>query len=245
MSGSIIHLSVVDSTNIYTTKQLSQSGMKEWTTVMADSQSLGKGQRGRKWDSEFGRNLLCSTVVKPVHLRVREQFLVSAAASISVCLTLMDFGMEAQIKWPNDILVNGRKIAGLLIENQLAQDCIESSVVGLGLNVNQDEFNNYPWPATSMVKEASNQFDREEVLHAFRDHFKTMLEATSRSKIALLNQYNELLYAKGEVISFQIGDLAFSARLKGVTLLGELVIEENGKEKQYVNGEIRLSRISA
>lgn len=244
MSGSIIHLSVVDSTNIYTSKLIGQSDINEWTIVVAESQSAGKGQRGKIWDSQYGKNLLCSTFVKPNFLRIQEQFIVSAAVSLAVCNTLQDFGLDPKIKWPNDILVKSKKIAGILIENQLDKDCVQSSIVGVGLNVNQKEFNIYEWPATSMKLELGDlELDLEEVILIFRKHFQSMIQLGRTNKLMILGAYNQLLYAKGEQITFVSAQKIQVGVLKEVSLLGEIVIQQADYEMRYVNGMLRFKNI--
>lgn len=245
MDGLIIRLSVVDSTNIYTTKMLSQSGIKPWTVVVADSQKSGKGQRGNSWESEFGKNLLCSIALFPEDLKVLEQFKISMTASLAVCDALADYGIAANVKWPNDILVNGRKVAGILIENQIINDRIASSIVGIGLNVNQQSFNTYPWPATSMKKQLRGQdVDLEGLLGCLLFHMRSLMDEATYNKVSLINKYNDLLEYKGIEISFSDGRKTLVGFCKGVTLLGEIVIEVNGNETSFVNGEIKLNRTS-
>jgi BirA family transcriptional regulator, biotin operon repressor / biotin---[acetyl-CoA-carboxylase] ligase len=241
MSGSIIHIAVVDSTNIYTSKLLGQSDIMEWTMVVADSQTAGKGQRGKTWESEYGKNMLCTTYLKPNFLRIQEQFIVSAAVCLAVCNTLLDYGIEPQIKWPNDILVKSKKIAGVLIENQLDRDYVESSLVGVGLNVNQQHFNLYPWPATSMKRELNGlDVDLDELIPIFRNHFQTLMELGRTSKMIILSAYNQFLYAKGEAVNFVSANKNQFGILKGVTLFGEIVIQQTAGESHFVNGEIKL-----
>lgn len=243
MNGLIIRLSVVDSTNIYTSKLLSQSGIKPWTVVVADSQKSGKGQRGNSWESEFGKNLLCSIALFPEDLKVLEQFKISMAASLAVCDALADYGIEANVKWPNDILVGGRKVAGILIENQIINERISSSVVGIGLNVNQQSFSPYPWPATSMKQQLKSQdIDVEGLLGCLILHMRNLMDEAAHNKVALINKYNQLLAHRGREISFSDGRKTLVGWCKGVTLLGEIVIDVDGKEMSYVNGEIKLNR---
>jgi len=243
MNVSIIPFPVINSTNIYTTGLLSQSGISEWTVVMADSQTGGKGQRGKTWDSEFGKNILCSIAVFPEHLRIHEQFLLSAAASLALCKTLSSLGIEAQIKWPNDIMVKGKKIAGILIENQLSEQNIDSSVIGVGLNVNQVDFNTgYPWPATSIKAQlrAKDDINREEVLFDFLKNLHFFLERSKFSKTSIQSAYNERLMLRGNRVSYTYRDTQVQGLLRGVTLLGELVIRSEDSEMKFVNGEVRL-----
>lgn len=243
MNVSIVHFPVIDSTNIYTTGLLSQSGIPEWTVIMADSQTGGKGQRGKTWDSEYGKNLLCSVVVFPLFLQMHEQFMVSAAVSLAVCKTLSSFQIEAQIKWPNDIMVKGKKIAGLLIENQLSDRSIDSSVIGIGLNINQVDFcNSYAWPATSMKASlgAVSDISRDEVLLDILKNLHTFLEKCKVGHIALCTAYNELLLFKGEQVVFTHAGNKTEGKLKGVTLLGEIVIQTEQGDHKFVNGEVSL-----
>lgn len=244
MDGQIIRLSVVNSTNIYTTGLLSQSDIGEWVTVVADSQTGGKGQRGRSWDSEYGKNLLCSTAIRPHFLKVHEQFMVSAAASCAIVNTLLDLGLKAQVKWPNDIIIGGKKVAGLLIENQLEQQHIEWSVVGLGLNVNQRSFNVYPWPATSLANELGKEVDLDELLSSFRSQFQSALALAQNARLSLIQAYNDLLLYRGEEVQFLEKGRVYRGKLKGVTLLGEIVLDTAAGEKKFVNGEVRLLHTS-
>lgn len=210
---------------------------------MADSQTGGKGQRGKSWDSEFGKNILCSVVVFPEHLRIQEQFLISAAVSLALCKTLSTLGIEAQIKWPNDIMVKGKKIAGILIENQLSDQHVEASVIGVGLNVNQVEFNpEYTWPATSVKAQlrASTDFNRDEILLDFLKNLHAYLDRSKFGKTSIQSAYNERLMLKGNHVFYTYMDTRIHGLLKGVTLLGELVIQSEDAERKFVNGEVRL-----
>ncbi|MDP4934375.1 MAG: biotin--[acetyl-CoA-carboxylase] ligase, partial [Salibacteraceae bacterium] len=155
MNGNRIRLSVVASTNLYTTQLLGQCVIDEFTLVSAQFQEQGKGQRGKSWQSNAGENMLSSLVFLP-KIKVKNQFLVSAATALSLIELLQNYGLIAQIKWPNDILVKGKKIAGILIENQIKGEKIESSVIGVGLNVNQSLFDAFDWEATSISIETKS-----------------------------------------------------------------------------------------
>jgi BirA family biotin operon repressor/biotin-[acetyl-CoA-carboxylase] ligase len=109
----IIHLSDIDSTNNFAAKLLSQNLCQNGAVIMADVQTQGKGQRGNIWLSESGKNLLCSFVFKPDNLSVENQRALTWVTSLSLLQTLRKFNIEAQIKWPNDLLVGGKKIAGI------------------------------------------------------------------------------------------------------------------------------------
>jgi len=137
--AAIIRLETVDSTNNYAANLLKLSRVPEGTVITALEQTAGKGQRGAKWNSNKGDNLLCSIVLYPQMLRAEMQFLLSQAAALAV----RDFVEELvstlhiQIKWPNDIVANDKKVCGILIETNLADDKVQNAIVGIGININQ------------------------------------------------------------------------------------------------------------
>ncbi len=245
MNGEIIRLSVVDSTNIYTSKMLSQSGMIEWTTVVADHQTVGKGQRGRKWESKIGDNLLCSTLLKPTHLKSEQHFFISMVASIAAQSTLLQFGLRSKIKWPNDILVEGKKLAGILIENQISKGHLDSSIVGFGLNVNQPEFSTYPWEATSMINLLGVETDLDQVLETYRRELEIAYELTFRPFDELYTRYSSSLYGLSSELTFFQGNKKVQGRLSNVDASGRLVLNINGSLVAFASGEIRLARTSS
>ena len=149
-----IKLDAVGSTNDYASELLSR-GLKrekvfEGTVVYALSQRAGKGQRGKKWESEPFKNLTFSIVFYPSFLSAQEQFMLSKAVSLGICDYVSSvINKEAKIKWPNDIKVGNEKIAGILIENSIRNNEIMHSIVGIGLNVNQTGFGkNIPNPTS-------------------------------------------------------------------------------------------------
>lgn len=240
--GNIIRLLVVDSTNIYTSKKLSQFGMNEWTAVVADQQTLGKGQRGKQWHSQFGKNLLMSVYVKPRAIKHDHQFLISAASGLAIIKTLGEYGIEGKLKWPNDVLVGDAKICGLLIENQWEKNNLECSIIGIGLNVNQIEFNDYPWKATSMTKLKSQTFDLDEVLEKVIKNLKQLM-AIAESKPAIVwTHYQLALYRLNQEIKFKTGDNVLEGILKGVNESGAIQIQTERELHSFVNGEVKLMR---
>lgn len=137
---------VLPSTNDFAAELLSKSRPAEGTVVRADSQSAGRGQFGSRWESSAGKNLLVSIIFYPKFLEPSEQFRLNEAVALAVRSTVAqslsrdDF--DAKVKWPNDIFLNGKKVAGILIQNSLSGSEISSSIVGIGLNVNELEFPN-------------------------------------------------------------------------------------------------------
>jgi len=117
--------------------QLAVEGAAHGEVVIADHQTRGKGRRGRSWVSPPGKNLYCSVILRPELIPQRAPELTLVAA-LAVAAALRDFGAEAQIKWPNDLLLNGRKVAGILTELSAEQDRIHFAVLGIGVNLNSD-----------------------------------------------------------------------------------------------------------
>ncbi len=123
----LIHLPSVDSTNKYAAAILHKENATEGTVILADVQTQGKGQGDNTWLSDKGLNLLCSIILKPDFLPAYKQFYLSMciATGINDCLT--DLGIRSQVKWPNDILINGKKVAGILIENTILSQNLHTS----------------------------------------------------------------------------------------------------------------------
>ena len=133
--------------------------------ICAERQTAGRGQRGHTWSSEEGRNLMFSLVWEPRFLPVSEQFLLSEAVALALTDLFGGYGIDARIKWTNDIYAGDRKLVGILIEHHLAGDRLSRTIVGIGVNVNQTRFDpSLPNPS-SMCLETGCEYDRQEVLH--------------------------------------------------------------------------------
>lgn len=177
----------------------------------------------------------------PTNLLIGQQFFLSAAASVAVCQALNEEGIEAKIKWPNDVLVGQRKIAGLLIENQLGAELVESSVVGIGLNVNQVEFNPYAWQATSVALQTGHRHhDLDEILSRIVQHFQYWFNGDATIKNSVSQQYSERLAFVGQQVELTHDGRRTHGVLKGVSANGELQIERGGSLSSFVNGEIKM-----
>lgn len=134
----MIWLESVDSTNNHI--KAHREDIPPFTLVLAESQTAGRGQRGNSWESEEGKNLTFSFHFAPKGIAPVKQFVISEAAALAIKGTLADLGIEAKVKWPNDIYVDDRKICGILIENSIMGAEISDCIVGVGLNVNQEVF---------------------------------------------------------------------------------------------------------
>ena len=153
---SLLFLHEVESTNTYAMNLLRNVNPMEGTVVYTDNQTKGKGQRGAVWTSKIGQNLTLSVILKPQFLGQNNTFYLSKISALAVYDVLTDILLTSQydikIKWPNDILIKHRKVAGILIENSFATNTLQYSIIGVGLNVNQQDFDNmcninYPFNA--------------------------------------------------------------------------------------------------
>ena len=160
----IIELDVVDSTNNYASKLVAEMEVLEGTVLIAHFQGEGKGQRGNVWTSEPGKNLTFSLVLKPKKVSPSEAFVISKIVSLAICKYLETVVEEdVFIKWPNDIYVGEKKICGILIENQFKGKNFENAIIGIGLNVNQTNFQNLP-RVTSLILELKKELELRSVI---------------------------------------------------------------------------------
>jgi BirA family biotin operon repressor/biotin-[acetyl-CoA-carboxylase] ligase len=202
--------------------RLASSGAPEGTVVVCREQTAGRGQRNNRWASAPGENITMSLILRPDGLAGDELFILSKAFSIAVVRTLNRYGIEtASIKWPNDIYVNTRKIAGILIEHSFFGNKLVFSVIGLGLNVNQVVFPPMDIVPTSIAAETGqNSCDTGKILLSALENFSSLYK--SEKKI-IHSEYMEKLYRregyfrymtnKGETLIAEIHDVADSGEL--------------------------------
>lgn len=235
----ILRLDTVDSTNNYAAKLHRAGEIGHGTVILADEQTAGRGQRGAVWDSKSADNLLMSLFVMPANLSVADQVALTHFASLSILQVLRKFGISAEIKWPNDILVNGKKIAGILIENSVASSTITSSVIGIGLNVNQREFGELN--ATSIAVQTDQFMRTEEVLFSLIAEMERLWKFIRNGDLDhLRSEYLNYLYLKNEKAIFSDDTGEFEGVIKGITTEGLLIIQRQTGDRNYDLKEIRF-----
>lgn len=200
----------------------------EGTLIWALEQTQGRGQLGALWHSIQGESLTCSILFCPNFLVPAEAFRLNVA----VALGLLDLGRallpdasDIKLKWPNDLLVNGRKMGGVLIENSLSANRIETSVVGIGLNVNERDFPEGLPPATSLALESGHSFALEGVIDSLCDALeRRYLQLRAGQWTALKDQYGEQLYRRGIWSNYRLSetDEVFEGLIEGVSESGHL-----------------------
>lgn len=239
----IIKLDATDSTNTHLKNLALLRVLPDFTVVQAHLQYAGRGQRGAEWLSEPGKNLTFSVLKKHRNLPARLQFSITMIASLGVFSALKQLNVPSlYIKWPNDILSGNSKICGILIENQALGSHIQSSVVGIGLNVNQLDFKGLQ-QVSSLRLLLGQPLDLEEVLQLLLLHLKehfARFETTPYPEIR--DTYEQLLFRKDKPSTFknQQGEL-FMGFIRGVSPEGKLQVElEDEQQKQFDLKEVQL-----
>jgi len=234
-----IWLESVDSTNSYCMK-LAQEGEQEGLAVAAFFQEKGRGQRGNTWESERGENLTFSLLLRPNFLRVEEQFMISKAIALSICEWLKNNEINACIKWPNDIYIGEKKIAGVLIENSFSTPFLDISIIGIGLNLNQIVFpSSIPNPV-SMTLLTGLKYRSEVVLSELVVAIQTRyLQLKYGLKEKISEDYLKSLYRFQNFYNYSSADGFFKARITGIKPTGEIILEmEDGQKKSFGFKEI-------
>ncbi len=235
------HFSEIDSTNKYALNLISKSLPPEGTIISADFQTQGRGQYGRSWTSESTKNLLSSIILYPQFLPANEQFSLSKAMALAVqnCLNSFLYSKDIRIKWPNDIYCGQKKIGGILIQNMLSGNKITSSVIGIGINVNQESFPD-DIVATSIFLELGIGVDKKELLDILLIDIKTEYLLLMQNIQIQDKRYNDVLFAKNEIRFFEDRDgKMFSAKVLFVNSEGNLIIEIDGHYEAYNFGELK------
>lgn len=235
----ILWVDEVSSTNDYIS-DLKGSDAQHGIVVAARNQTQGRGQRGNSWESESGKNLLFSVLLKPSFLPVKYQFLISKISALAVVDLLSENLSGTTIKWPNDIYVKGGKIAGILIENSFRSANLETTIIGIGLNVNQVRFSDELPNPTSLGLETGGEFSVSSLLDKFCLHLESryqMLKVGDFKQIA--NEYFANLYRSTGFNRYSANGEVFSARIVGVKDTGMLVLEtEKGEHREFAFKEV-------
>ena len=234
----IYHFDITGSTN----DDARDERYREGDVVWADFQSAGRGQRGHEWHSRKGENLTFSVVLEPTFVAIVEQFSVSEVVALSLVDMLAEYGIEAKIKWTNDIYVGDRKLVGILIEHSLAPTTLRRTIVGIGINVNQREFDAAIPNPVSMAQLLGRELSVEEVLQNFLGHLQRNYELLREGQHLLHDRYNSLLYRRDEWHTYALPNgEKFSAAIRGAAPSGALQLEDkSGATKEYLFKEVEF-----
>ena len=235
----LVALDETESTNQYLTQLCNQlqESVAELTTVTAEFQTAGKGQRGNTWEAEEGKNLLFSFVLYHSFLEARRQFILSQIVSLAIT--------EELSRWPNDIYWRDRKICGILIENDLSGHNIRRSIAGIGININQEVFNSDAPNPASLKQITGKEHDRYEILaHILRRvqiyYNGLQLEDLAVYSDEISTRYARSLFRRRGLHPYEDANGKFLARLLRVEQDGRFVLEdEGGSEREYLFKEVQ------
>lgn len=236
------YFDVIDSTNSYALELISKSNPSEGTAISAGYQTNGRGQIGRKWDGEQDKNLYSSIILKPAFIPANDQFCLNQVVSLAVSSAIDDYiPKRSKIKWPNDIYIENRKICGILIQNMLSGANIQYSVIGIGININQEEFHpDIPNP-TSIYMEKNLYSDITEVRNTLFSYVEYWYEMLKKDKKNEINKcYHENMYRIGQSTTFKYENSYIRGTIEGVNDKGKLMLKKENEIKAFNLNEIKM-----
>lgn len=228
----IIQLKETKSTNLYLKNLLiHQDDIEEGTIVSAQLQSAGRGQQGTYWEAEDGKNLTFSIVLYPTMINIHEQFIISQLVSLAIKDCLSEYTDNVTIKWPNDIYWRNNKICGMLIENNLIDNKIGQSVIGIGLNINQDKFISDAPNPTSLKKITGKEYNLDKILTDISERILLYYaNVKKQDKTNIIRLYKESLFRGDGYHLYHDGVIDFLAKIQDVEPSGTLVLETMEQE---------------
>jgi BirA family transcriptional regulator, biotin operon repressor / biotin---[acetyl-CoA-carboxylase] ligase len=242
IGSNIIWLFKIESTNDFTLNLVERESVNDGTVVVAMEQTAGKGQRGRLWESEKGKNFTFSIVLYPRFMKPDEQFFLSMAISLGIYDYIRSITNQVSIKWPNDIYFQSRKLGGILIENTIIDNKIHHSVVGIGLNINQEEFSAVASNPVSLKLITGKEYNLETELENVCQFISLRYDQLVKKQyIQIENDYLLNLFGFGEWRNYSVSKKIFDARIIGISRYGELILERlDGIEQKYGFKEVEF-----
>lgn len=238
----LIKLNATDSTNNYLKQLILERTLDDFSVVVANHQTNGRGQRGSSWLSEKDKNLTFSVLKRNISIVANQQFLLNILVSLSIVKTLEEFNIpKLAIKWPNDILSDHHKISGILIENLIKNKQIEYAIIGIGLNVNQVKFEGLS-KVSSLKNIMPLPVDKDELLTKIIDKLKMYFKLYSENGSEFLNsEYESYLFRKDKPSTFSSHDNnLFTGIIRGVSTSGKLCIQMEDFNKEFDLKELKL-----
>ena len=229
----LVRLDTVDSTNAFAAHQLAWGRASHGMVITAARQSAGRGQRGREWHDSPGKDLLMSVVLLPERMSAMAQFDLAKAAALAVVDALTEVFQACgkdpsviRVKWPNDVLVNGLKISGILIANEIKGEHVASAIVGIGINVNSTDFDG-ELRATSLCIETGMEQDLEALQARLCARLQIWWDRIGDPR-AIASAYLDRLWTRDRFTGFILDDQPFTARPLDVDEHGRLIVEDEG-----------------
>lgn len=218
--------------------ELSKKGANSWTVIYAKNQTKGKGYAGNEWKVPAGENLTFSFLLKTAY-SFQDLIYFNQWVSNVICSFLKRFSSESNVKWPNDIILNQKKVCGILIENYRSNQQMHS-IIGIGLNINQTDFNHLP-KASSIRNITDKEHDIQEILSALMLEFQNQYSILEEKNFKLIHKaYLNHLFRKDEISKFKLNDELIDGIIRNVNEAGNLMIEINGELEEFRHKEIEL-----
>jgi BirA family biotin operon repressor/biotin-[acetyl-CoA-carboxylase] ligase len=235
-SDGFFYYDELTSTNLQLRQLMREHSLDEMSVVVAAFQQAGRGQAGNSWESERGKNLLMSLLLYPQFVEIMHQFGVSAVVSLAVVDALKAFGIDnVKVKWPNDIYINDRKVAGILIEHSIMGPVLSDSIVGIGLNVNQARFLSDAPNPVSMCQVTGTELSLTVVFDKLMDCMVNRYQQLmDEGDLGLMKEYCSAMWrADGQLHSFKDETGCFEAKIDGVDEIGRIRLMTD-------SGEVRV-----
>jgi BirA family biotin operon repressor/biotin-[acetyl-CoA-carboxylase] ligase len=243
-ANSFTILASVDSTNNYAMGMIRDGLAVHGNACFTYEQTQGKGRRGKTWNAEKGKNIMLSIIIAPETLTIYQQFQLSVAVSLG-CIDLIKIyaGDETKIKWPNDIFWNDRKAGGILIENVIKGNVWQWAVVGIGLNINQTEFNiDTVFKPVSLKQITGKEFDVVELAkELYEKVMKRYEELQNNGFERMLTEYNQSLFGLDQKVKLKRDTTVFETTVKGVSPQGKLITADT-IEREFDFNEVSWLR---
>ena len=232
------HVKSTTSTNNLLCEMSRRYDLPEGFILYADFQTSGRGQQENSWEAEKRKNLLFSLLLYPTHIPIQEQFVISQAVGIGIKRVLDKYTEKISVKWPNDIYWNDEKIAGILIENSLAGTGIKDSIIGVGLNVNQEKFEKSVNPV-SLKQITGKSYSRKKLLKEIKESILEIYCNWDTEQIR--SKYIQVLYRNNGYFPYSSQNETFEARITSVRSDGQLDLEErSGKKRSFYFKEVKF-----
>lgn len=235
----LIKLSEIDSTNNFLKNWLSNNAPTDGTVILAEHQTAGRGQAGTSWQSMPGENITMSLLYQPKFILAKDQFVLSAMVACSVYELLSEFfsSHRVEIKWPNDIMIDKQKICGVLIENSIQGSHLQNSIIGIGLNVLQKNFQDLNTATSMHLKGYEGDTGRvlKRLLELLEKNY--LLLKAGRGDV-ILEQYHQVLLGKGEIRKFSDHQSEFYGIIQGVAPDGRLEISSGDGNRFFYHKEV-------
>lgn len=232
--SNIIRLQEIPSTNTYLRELSDKDDLPEGTVVVAENQFAGRGQKGNVWESEAGKNISFSMILYPEFISVRDQFIISQCIALAIRDTLSEYVDNIKIKWPNDIYHEKKKICGMLIENSIENNLLKKSIIGPGININQQVFSGlHRVTPTSLYLITGKEQDTEHIFEKAILNIHTYYQSLKDGNIEqITDAYKRDLFSTG---TFKDGDEIFNAQITDVASNGVLILTDSKGVRRHYN----------